>query len=517
MDADEHYDTFDKTYLEKNINITYLETEPEKLNWDVDLGKDYIEMKDIAVKGYKLKNKMTKYNDKIKTKIVVSHYIYRCFEQLKEKIEEVYNKLIATSNFKNIIDSNNPLTSDFADNIRKIADSYQQKIIELQEAWYEDWKNYGDASEHLGIEEELMKSKEKASERQKIIDKYKKYYIKLANAGDGDENTNPLKWWIKYKAIPAIDETKKISAEAKDMYINKERYNEANVSRKLADYLDEVNKLPNNNLYTAYLLLEQILDYVGRFGKIDYKIYEWSVWKANDRIASLKIENYDINPQIVKEYLIDIYNAFGKKLNSDELIPTFVPFAHTYSSHFTPFTTVNGILFELYVIRQNGKVNRRNFTIEGMINEYERYKLNHGKLRVRTQKLKEVDWLPSVGRMGKAIARAWRGDNIEDLDKPTKATDDAADDAADAVVDAAGKIGTKLGKLAKPILEKAEKEQKKKEKQNKIDNKEFNLFDGMRDSDIGLDANREIDTKETEFPMTSSDIDSSLLIASDAE
>ena len=93
-----------------------------------------------------------------------------------------------------------------------------------------------------------MKSKEKASERQNIIDKYKKYYIKLANAGDGDENTNPLKWWIKYKAIPAIDETKKISAEAKDMYINKERYNEANVSRKLADYLDEVNKLPNNNL-----------------------------------------------------------------------------------------------------------------------------------------------------------------------------------------------------------------------------------------------------------------------------
>ena len=75
---------------------------------------------------------------------------------------------------------------------------------------------------------------------------------------------------------------------------------------------------------------------------------------------------------------------------------------------------------------------------------------------------------------------------------------------------------TKLGKIMKPVLEKHNRDEKAKAK--RINNSikfvtgDFDLFDGMHNSDIELDGNRSIDSKKS---ISEDDIDSSLLIASD--
>ena len=187
---------------------------------------------------------------------------------------------------------------------------------------------------------------------------------------------------------------------------------------------------------------------------------------------------------------------------------------HNYSSHFTSFNTINGILFELYVIRQNGLVNKRNFTIDAIVNEYERFK-NTNNIRVGGGAVTDRHWSP-FARMGNWVARKWYGDDIDDLDTPPKDPEVIAEEEGDAIDEAARKIGSKLGKIMKPVLEKHDRDEKAKAK--RINNSikfvtgDFDLFGGMHNSDIELDGNRSIDSKKS---ISEDDIDSSLLIASD--
>ena len=291
---------FNEANLENIIDISYLETEPDKINWAIDNGDkwDYKTLKEEAIKKYTVLNKPRDYREKNKNKILLAHYIFASFEGLKDLIAQEYGIVLESSEYDNILKSQNPLIQEFPNKLKTLAHSFVKKIKEIQRDWYEDWKNFGDIEDIEPIEEKLRGMN--ASKRADEVKKIKNYYIELYKAGGGDDNNNPLKWWIKHKAIPSLDTSKRLSLEKKEAFLNTQKYTKETVERALENYLLDVGRLPNNNLLQAYQLLEEILDYVARFGTINYDLNFKDPWSFKERVSTLDIsKGYDINPQPV--------------------------------------------------------------------------------------------------------------------------------------------------------------------------------------------------------------------------
>ena len=400
------FTALDPTPLEALIDISYLQTEPDKVNWKIDIGDEwnYQTIKEEAMKKYTVVNEPTNYRDKNKIKVLLSNYIYDGFETMKNMIAQSYGIILESPEYQQMVEGQNPLTANFPKKFKAMTKSVVNKINEIQRDWYEDWKNYGDIENIEPIQEKLRGMN--ATNRAKEVKKYKKYYEDLYNAGGGDENNNPLKWWVKHKAITSIDNAKMISAEQKELYLNTQRYNKDTVEKTLENYLLEVGKLPNNNLKAAYMLIEEIMDYVGRFGTIIYRLHTEKPWSFRERVASLNIpKNFHLNVDNIKDLLLAIYDAFGEKFNN---MTNFAKFAPRYSLHFKNYRTVNAILFELYAIRQNGDYNRNNFDINTMLN---RFKAKDSSFNARqVEGVKKYDW----GRLFSKLGRKWRGEDISD-------------------------------------------------------------------------------------------------------
>ena len=357
-----------ESLLEKNIDVSYLETDPPKLEWKVDTSDkwSYSALKQEANSKITVLNNPTKYNEKMKRKIYLSHYIYREFTRLRKILNKVHDKFLESPDVKDIINKNSPFATDFEANLERITKEFIRKADELHEAWYNDWKEYGDINDFTSISSEVRSAK--GEDKDRIIEKYKNMYIELANAGGGDEYNNPLIWWVKNRALPDIDKCKIPTLGDKERFNMKAEYNMEKVKRKLENFLESINTLPSENLNAAYMKIEQILDYVARFGTINYSLNKQNPWSFKKRIDTLEIPtDSGLNLNKIKEALYDIYDAFGDKYNH---IRDFVSFAPIYSSYFAPYKTVNGILFELYAIRQNGAFNRNNFDIDEMTTRF---------------------------------------------------------------------------------------------------------------------------------------------------
>ena len=397
-----------------DFNLSKYKMNPLRIQWNIDIGDryDYTKLKNSAKSLYTIENYAETPEEKIKVKIASAAYILRGFENLKQKIQEKHDEFINRYEVRTLIESENPLVSELRNNFGMITRNYLEKVDFIQRAWYEDWKDFGEIEDYTPLSAKMYGVS--MQERHRILDEAKAKYQLLYDHNDGNDENNPIKWWISNNVSHKLESYKKQQPKEWGGAPNAEEYSSSIVERKLQNYLNEIDKLPPDNLVQAYNHISKILNYLNCFANINETISHSLAIPFDERIRSIEVrKGYGPQTPAVKNMMGAIYEKMCAKYNSDNLAD-FVEFMQTgdhdkstfYKDkdgntkkivdkdirddyYFTNSNTTTDILFELYFIRKSNNENHINFNIISISDMYRKWKNNGKKLKY---------YLPTVKR-----------------------------------------------------------------------------------------------------------------------
>ena len=473
MSAPDTENIFENENINAKLDLRKYNILPKIIKWnDISIDSTYDELLAQAQTLYHINNPPQSKHEKFVAKLTATPLIMDRFDKLEAKLELYYNEFLKEREVDEFLQSQDPMISDFGDNLQKILEKYIKKLHLIKKAWYEDWKDFGNMNDYTPIAAKIRKLPK--ANRANIVNDAKKIYQNLLNTTRGDERDNPLKYWIIHEVQPALDTTSRIGPDERPDIVNAEMYTPSLVLDQFNTYLQEIPKLPDNNLIAAYYKIEEILNWVSEFADINYTINSSYPYSFYERVDSLNIDEiFGLDIKRIKAYLKKIFNEFGTKLNTANLADfvTYMKLLNKKNKHFDNYNQVHEILFEIYAIRYNGNTNKANFNINSIVDGYREW-----------QRTNKIEYPESYIEGGNGVWNTVKRMFTSPRDKKKKPKEDAEIDIEEKPEKYSRRPETVAVKRAKAA---AVKKAKANEDEAKFG---FDLFDGkLSDDELILD------------------------------
>ena len=228
-----------------DFNLSNYKMNPIRITWDIDIGEkyNYKKLKESAKKLYTIQNNAESPEEKIKVKIASAAYILRGFETLKQKLTTKHDEFVNRHEVRSLLDKEDPLITELKDNFGMITQKYIDKVEKMQKEWYEDWKNFGEIEDYTPLSAQMYGVS--MQERHRILEEAGAKYQLLYEHNEGEDENNPIKWWISNIIKPKLEIYAKKQPDEWGDAPNADEYSESRVKQTLENYLEAARNSVN--------------------------------------------------------------------------------------------------------------------------------------------------------------------------------------------------------------------------------------------------------------------------------